>query len=282
MQVSFLSSSREPLVSRNQVMSDLPHLFTQPLRLQYLNLAVCVSGMRQQLLLEIERRTQVEFEYRRIVRDFGLLLRGVQGQRAKVVPLDARYANPHLFWFVTLIDSNAERIGKKGLRVKILGQDEQMFRRTEFPDAVQRIDAQPIITRAARHDIPPLVKYLDAIRCHLERMGRIAPEALVGHPQRPVVAHRLDDLRQKTLPGGNLLEKDAPFEVVAFVDEVVHGKGVQQPCPHAAPLHVFGMLDVVKVAALAVALDIDIEHLLDGVLVVVKGLQGKLFAGLVE
>lgn len=38
----------------HQIEADSLHFLTQPLRLQYLNLAVCVSCMLQQLLLEIE------------------------------------------------------------------------------------------------------------------------------------------------------------------------------------------------------------------------------------
>lgn len=83
----------------HQIAADLPHLFAQPLRLQYLNLSVGVGGMRQELLFEIECRPQVELEYRRVVRNFGLLLRGVQGQRAKVLPLDTQYADPNTFRF---------------------------------------------------------------------------------------------------------------------------------------------------------------------------------------
>lgn len=112
--------------------------------------------------------------------------------------------------------------------------------------------------------------------------GPYRSKTLVGHFQRPVVTHRLNDLREESLSGGNFLEKDAPLEVVTLVDEMVYGKGVQQPCPHATLFHILGMFDVVEVSSPPVAFDVDVEHLLDGVLVVVEGLQGQFLTGLVE
>ena len=42
------------------------------------------------------------------------------------------------------------------------------------------------------------------------------------------------------------------------------------------------MFDVVEVSATPVALDVDVEHLLDSVLVVVEGFQGQFLARVVE
>lgn len=148
-------------------------------------------------------------------------------------------------------------------------------------DAIQRVDAQPPVAHAAPHHIPPLAEDLDAVRSHLEGRGRVAPETLVGHLQCQVVTHRLDDLREETLPRGDLLEENTPLEVVAFVDEVIHGKGVQQPRPNPSTLHIFYVFDVVEVASPTVTADVDIEHLLDGVFVVVEGLQRQLFARII-
>ena len=102
----------------------------------------------------------------------------------------------------------------------------------------------------------------------------IIPETLVGQFQGQIIPHRLDNLCQEALSGWNLLEENAPLEMMAFIDEVIHGKGVQQPGPHAALLHILSMLDVVKVSGPTVALDVDVEHLLDGILVVMEGFQG--------
>lgn len=70
--------------------------------------------------------------------------------------------------------------------------------------------------------------------------------------------------------------------MVALVDEVVHCKGVQQPCPHASLLHIFSVFNILYITALAITLDVNIEHLLDGICVVAESFHGKLLAGLVE
>ena len=69
--------------------------------------------------------------------------------------------------------------------------------------------------------------------------------------------------------------------MVAFVDEVIHGKGVQQPRPNPSTLHILYVFDVVEVASPTVTADVDIEHLLDRVLMIVEGLQGQFLSRIV-
>ena len=60
---------------------------------------------------------------------------------------------------------------------------------------------------------------------------------------------------------------------MALVDEIVHGKGVQEPCPDSAFLHVVSVLNIVAVSVPPVADDADVEYLLDGIPVVMESLQ---------
>ena len=205
----------------------------------------------------------------------------MQRQRADVLSLDARNAYPHPLGLDSVIDDDPERIGKEALRIEIVGQYKSVLYRTEGVDAIKRVDAQPPVAHAASHHIPPLAKDLDAIGSHLEGRCCIAPEALVDYLQCQIVAHRLDDLRQEALPRGDLLEENTPLEVVAFVDEVIHGKGVQQPRPNPSTLHILYVFDVVEIASPTVTADVDIEHLLDCVLMVVEGLQGQFLSRIV-
>jgi len=70
-----------------------------------------------------------------------------------------------------------------------------------------------------------------------------------------------------------VLEHDSVPELLAFGQEVVHGKGAEKPVPKGAFFKVFGILDVVFVGGF-IALNVDVEHGLDCLAVVVKGSQG--------
>ena len=182
--------------------------------------------MGQQFLLKIERRTQVKLKDGNIFSRFDLLLRGVQRQRADILPLDALHPDTHPLDGAILIDGYPERIGKIGLRIEIFGQGEAAVGSLQADDPVELVDAQSSVGHAPGHDIPTLSKGLDTEWFYLELERLLVPKTLVTHIHGQAVAHRLNNLRQEALSGWNLLEEDAPFEVVALVDEVVHGKGV--------------------------------------------------------
>ena len=57
-----------------QILTDGLHSLAEPLGVQNLDVIFCIDSMDQQLLLEIERRTQVKFKDGRVLRDFGLQL----------------------------------------------------------------------------------------------------------------------------------------------------------------------------------------------------------------
>ena len=101
---------------------------------------------------------------------------------------------------------------------------------------------------------------------------------MVVDAQFQTVAHGFDDGRQVFPSRGDLLEEDAPFQVVALIDEVVHRKGVEQPVADATALHVVGMFNVIAVTIFAAAADVDVEHLLDGGAPVVEGAAGQRLA----
>ena len=115
---------------------------------------------------------------------------------------------------------------------------------------------------------------------HLESRRFITTETLISQHNGQSVTHSLDNCRKETLPRRNILEQNAAFEVVALVDKVIDGKGVEQPCANSALIHIVGIGNSVAPCAFVV-LDIDVEHILDGVLVTVERTFGIVVARLV-
>ena len=64
------------------------------------------------------------------------------------------------------------------------------------------------------------------------------------------------------------------FQVIAFVDKVVDSKGVELSITDTSFGDIVCLLYIIEVAFPAVALDVDVEHLLDGRAPVVEGAQG--------
>src|SRR5690554_4901655 len=93
---------------------------------------------------------------------------------------------------------------------------------------IQPVNKDTFFVGTKGDDIPPLLEYFYAIRIYLERSGRIIPEALIGNFQRQAISHSLNNGSKMHLAGRDGLEQDALFKPMAFIDQVIDGKRVQQ------------------------------------------------------
>ena len=77
--------------------------------------------------------------------------------------------------------------------------------------------------------------------------------AVISHLQFDMIAHSLNNRREKTLSGRNLLKQYLPFDVAAFVDKVIDSEGADKPRSDISSLKVVGTtaLDDVKVTQVA-------------------------------
>ena len=152
-----------------------------------------------------------------------------------------------------------------------------MLRDLQGLNAVERIDTYLFFGTAADH-IPSLAEDLYTIGPNFERARLIVPIAAVSDFDGNPVAHGFDNRDQKPLPARDVLEQDAAFQFMTFVKEVIHRKRIEQSRTHSAPVHIFRVIDMVGVFVTLVALDIQIEHLLDGFAVVVERAQRNLLS----
>ena len=246
-----------------------PDLIPEMLRRQHLHF----TSVGKNLLDEIVGRRKIIAEHGIVIACLNLFLGVVRRQGPEIFPLRAEDFQIHNLRRAVIIVDDSEAVAEIFLGVEIFGIGEGVVGFTHFLHPVESIYPQCVLRSIPRDHVPPLSEYLDKIGLHFGGVAVLSPEALVGHLQGAGIPHRLYYRGKVLLTGRNPLEKDAPFQAMALVDEVVHGEGVQEPCPDSAFLHVVSVLNIVAVSVPPVADDADVEYLLDGIPVVMESLQ---------
>lgn len=142
----------------------------------------------------------------------------------------------------------------------------------ELEDTIERIDGEAGVLGAwlMDEDVPALVMELDAIGLDvLHGVGH--PEALIVDAQHLLVADGHKDRLQKLLSARDVFEQDLVLEVATLGQKSAGREGIDEPMLDIGRLQVLGVADVVAVTIATVAFDVDAEHLLDGVAVMVEG-----------
>ena len=235
-----------------------------------------VAAAGEEFLFEIEGGFQVVFEDGVVICGFDFPLGMVEGEGADVLAVHAEdFDTDGLRLFG---GDDAEAVGKVGGGVEVFGVGEGGVGGGEAVDAVEGEGAEGVPFFAEADDVPALPEYFDAVGLDGVDAGGVVPVALVQEFDFEAVAHGFDDGCEELAPGGDFFEEDAAFEVMAFVDEVIDGEGVEEPVADASFFHVFGVFDVIVIAAPAVAFDVDVEDLFDGSPPVVEIPEGHVFA----
>ena len=97
--------------------------------------------------------------------------------------------------------------------------------------------------------------------------------AVISHLQFDMIAHSLNNRREKTLSGRNLLKQYLPFDVATFVDKVIDSEGADKPRSDITALKVVRILNVVT--EIAVALNADLKQVLNGMPPIMESALGN-------
>lgn len=206
------------------------------------------------------------------------LLGMVQRQRAYILAMHAKYFETYCLHWEFVSGDYSEACVKVCFRVEIFGISEFCGQCRQFMYAVERECTQCLAFPAVACDIPSLLEHFHAIGLYGVDAFRVAPIALMYKFYFKAVAHSLNDRREILSAGRNLLEQDATLEMMAFVDEIVYGKCVEQPVADAATFNVIGILDVIVVSTATAALDVDVERVFYRVAPIMKCAQRNLSA----
>ena len=123
-----------------------------------------------------------------------------------------------------MIDTIAVR--KIGFWNKILRHLKSLFRNLQCLYPIQSVNPHLTHIIIQTNYIPTLFEHLDKIGLQ-GRRKRFIPIRMIGHTKLLIVPHRLDNRGQIVLAGRDVLKLNALFNLVALVDQIVHGKRVQ-------------------------------------------------------
>lgn len=146
----------------------------------------------------------------------------------------------------------------------------------EILNAVERVGAYTLVVLIIRHHVPSFAKYLHTIWLYYKSRGFISPETLIGYFNHEIVAHGFNYGREVFSARRNFFKENPSFEMMTFVNQIIYGKGVEQPIADATLRHIVGVFYIIAVAILFVALNIDFEHVFYGLPPVVEGAERQL------
>ena len=252
----------------------LGRLVAEPLRLEYLDrLAV-----PEQFLLEVEGGAQEVPEDAVVVVALHLYLRLVERQVAEVPGLVGRDPESDELLVDALVGDDAEATVEVLLRAPVAWHLERVGGGRQPTDAVEGVDARLVITRAPRHHVPPLTVEFDAIGHHVEVGLLLFPVTEVGDVEHPVLLHRVDDGVQVLLSRRHILKEYAVLDALTGCQGVAHAVGAVDPRTQSVVGDVVLVLDEVAVVAATLVLDVEAEHVADGVAPVVERAQRQVQA----
>ncbi len=187
----------------------------------------------------------------------------MQGQRAQIrcLPFGDFYSHD---FTLSVHTTHAHHGTEIRLCVKACGEFVRRIKHLQRLYAVECIDVRFAISVGQRKQVPSLLIDFYTVRTDSECGCFRVSETLVCQQNTLMVAHRLDDRREKVLPRRDILEQNLRLDLMALVDEVVHCKSVYQPSANAAFVHLVGIENIVA-AVFAVALDDNLEQVFDSV-----------------
>ena len=237
----------------------------QPLRFQSDN----PLPSRQQMSLEIGSGTHEKLEIGVFVGAVDFALAMVQRQVAQVVDFRSVGSQNNLLGLRSVAHNDAETLAKIIGSVEIVGDFELLVQKFHILHSVERKNRHPAIVELPQQILPP-VKQLDAIGRERKRIACRGTVAAIAQSDTAALLHRRDNLLQFFIARGNVFQQNAVVQALAFAQQIADAERREHPVLYGVFAQHMGVADVIFVPVFAVALDVDAENVLDGVLVPVE------------
>ena len=201
----------------------------------------------------------------------------------QIVTLLAVYTKDDTFSWSAVTGNNTKALAEIVLSIKVITYLELHICKRDFLYAVKRIDTIVVtlfffwscITMEVSKHVPTLVEQLQAIWFKVNLCNVVRFVSAILHRHTHFLLHGIDERLQVVITW-NLLKHDTVMQSLAVRDYIVDRHCRYNPVLNRIFMQHILVTDVVLVTTIAVAVDVDTEDVLNGILMAIKGRASEL------